>query len=198
MVAKRKRAAGRTGTDKPIDWDNPEIMLFAGDEALPVGAIRQDSLSEIAGSIFGKKKEDVEAEWQKIIGQISALINTGLPLIKNFDEITFQLGFSAEGHIVFVAKAGIKTTISAKFKRKSKPAEKHEHVGVAVGTRISPRPPHRSRRALLTHRAPPSGQTSAPTRFETGCAPAHSRQSDRRGISAQCPNHGRLSAVSLG
>jgi hypothetical protein len=28
---------------------------------------------------------------------------------------------------------------------------------VAVGTRISPRPPHRSRYALLTHRAPPSG-----------------------------------------
>ena len=32
---------------------------------------------------------------------------------------------------------------------------------VAVGTRIAPRPPHRSRRALLTHRAPPSGRTSA-------------------------------------
>src|ERR1700751_164013 len=28
---------------------------------------------------------------------------------------------------------------------------------VAVGTRITPRPPRRSRRALLTHRAPPSG-----------------------------------------
>jgi hypothetical protein len=28
---------------------------------------------------------------------------------------------------------------------------------VAVGTRISPRPPHRSRRVLLTHRAPPAG-----------------------------------------
>jgi hypothetical protein len=28
---------------------------------------------------------------------------------------------------------------------------------VAVGTRIAPRPPHRSRRALLTHRAPPLG-----------------------------------------
>ena len=95
-------------------------MLFAGDEGLPVGAIRQDSLSKIVGSIFGKKTEDVEAEWQKIIGQISALINTEMPSIKNFalDEITFQLGFSAEGHIVFVAKAGITTTISAKFKRK--------------------------------------------------------------------------------
>src|ERR1700691_3523933 len=31
---------------------------------------------------------------------------------------------------------------------------------VAVGTRISPRPPHRSRRALLTHRAPPSDDPS--------------------------------------
>jgi hypothetical protein len=32
---------------------------------------------------------------------------------------------------------------------------------VAVGTLIAERPPHRSRRALLTHRAPPSGRTSA-------------------------------------
>ena len=28
---------------------------------------------------------------------------------------------------------------------------------VTVGTRVSPRPPRRSRRALLTHRAPPLG-----------------------------------------
>ena len=33
---------------------------------------------------------------------------------------------------------------------------------------------------------------------EQEASPAHSRQSDRRGNSAQCPNHGRLSAVSLG
>src|SRR4030081_2897836 len=38
---------------------------------------------------------------------------------------------------------------------------------VAVGTRITPRPPHRSRRALLTHLAPPSGRTSAARGFET-------------------------------
>src|SRR5215468_9684641 len=29
------------------------------------------------------------------------------------------------------------------------------------------------------------------TRFEAACAPAHSRQSDRRDSSAQCPNHNR-------
>jgi hypothetical protein len=44
----------------------------------------------------------------------------------------------------------------------------------------------------------PSGRTSGDTQFETACPPAHSRQSDRRGMSAQCPNHGRLSAVPLG
>src|SRR6266545_1721855 len=58
-------------------------------------------------------------------------------------------------------------------------------------------PPHRSRRALLTRRAPSSGRTSAARGFETACSPADSRQSNRRGISAQCPNHGRLSAVPL-
>jgi hypothetical protein len=35
-------------------------------------------------------------------------------------------------------------------------------------------------------------------RVEPICGPAHSRQSDRRDNSAQCPNHGRLSAVPLG
>src|SRR5260370_37613589 len=69
---------------------------------------------------------------------------------------------------------------------------------VEVMSRLYPRPPHRSRRALLTHRAPPSGRTWGDTRFEPACAPAHSRQSDRRGSSAQCPNHGGLSAVPLG
>src|SRR6266480_3975570 len=69
---------------------------------------------------------------------------------------------------------------------------------VAVGTRISPRPPHRSRRALLTHRAPPSGQTSCNERSSVARRPTRSHHSGRRGISAQCPNRGRLTAVPLG
>src|ERR1700737_2963614 len=71
-------------------------------------------------------------------------------------------------------------------------------IMVAVGTRISPRPPPRSRRPLLTHRAPPSGQTSCDERFSHVRRPTHSHHSDRRGISAQCPNRGRLTAVPLG
>src|SRR3981081_3560145 len=58
------------------------------------------------------------------------------------------------------------------------------------------RPVHsiRSRRALLTHRAPPSGQTSCDERFSYARRPTRSHYSDRRGISAQCPNRGRLTA----
>src|SRR5260370_8712150 len=61
---------------------------------------------------------------------------------------------------------------------------------VAVGTRISPRPPHRSRRALLTHRAPPSGQTSYDERSSVARRPTRSHYSDRRGISPQSPTRG--------
>ena len=72
------------------------------------------------------------------------------------------------------------------------------HSTVAVGTLIAERPPHRSRRALLTHRAPPSGQTFGEERFDA--LGARRTASIRIDVvtSAQCPNHGRLSAVSLG
>ncbi len=69
---------------------------------------------------------------------------------------------------------------------------------VTVGTAVASRPPYRSRRALLTHRAPPSGQTSCDERFSHARRPTRSHHSDRRGISAQCPNRGRLTAVPLG
>ncbi len=69
---------------------------------------------------------------------------------------------------------------------------------VAVGKRVAPLPPHRSRRALLTRRAPPSGRTSDGERFGRAHRPAHNRQSDRRRYPALCPDCGRLTAVPLG
>jgi hypothetical protein len=120
MARKKVRSQKSSKEATAIRWSDPEIIWFAGEERLPEGAIEQHSLSDIAGYIFGRKKEDVEADWTKIVGQISSLISMDVPLIKEFalDEVTFQLGFSAEGHLVFVAKAGVQTTISAKFKRK--------------------------------------------------------------------------------
>lgn len=123
-----KKTAGSRASSKAVKrvkWSDPEVILFAGEEQLAVGAIQQHSLSDIAGYIFGKKKEDVEAEWKKIVNQIGEMINAASYIMNDFslNEITFQLGFSAEGHIVFVAKAGVQTTISAKFTRERVPAK---------------------------------------------------------------------------
>ena len=53
---------------------------------------------------------------------------------------------------------------------------------VAVGTRITPRPPHRSRRALLTHRAPPSGSgVEAVTGQRVECPDWRKEASDESG-----------------
>src|SRR5260370_40933600 len=68
---------------------------------------------------------------------------------------------------------------------------------VAVGTSISPRPPHRSQRALLTTRPPPSGQTSCDKRFSHARRPPRSHHSDRRGISAQRTHSAKTPAVAI-
>jgi hypothetical protein len=86
-----------------------------------VGAFEEHGLSDIAERLFGKRRVDVEADWEKVIGQLNSLIDRVAVSAKSFslDEITFELGFSAEGQIVFVAKAGVQTTIIATFKRKA-------------------------------------------------------------------------------
>jgi hypothetical protein len=61
-MATKKKRSGAGSVGKPIEFGNPDVILFAGEDALPVGAIRQHSLSGIVGHIFGREKEDVEAE----------------------------------------------------------------------------------------------------------------------------------------
>jgi hypothetical protein len=57
---------------------------------------------------------------------------------------------------------------------------------VAIGTRIA-------RTGLISSLGSNVGGTDG---LKPHAFPAHSRQTDRRGTSAQCPNHGRLSVVS--
>jgi hypothetical protein len=69
---------------------------------------------------------------------------------------------------------------------------------VAVGTLIAERPPHGSRCALLTHRAPPSGQTFGEGGFEA--LGARRTASIRIDVvtSAQGPNHAACRLFPLG
>ena len=103
------------------DWlENPDLIIFAGEDELRPGAIEQHGLTEWAGNLFGRKKEEVKADWETVLSQMRYLLDRVSTAAKDYElsEVDFQLGFSAEGKIVFVAKAGITTTISAKFARK--------------------------------------------------------------------------------
>ena len=110
-----KRAKPRT------DWlKDPDIMVFATEGQLPVGAIEQHGLTDWAGNLFGRAKEEVKEDWQTVLSQMRFLLDKVSSAAKDYEltEVNFQLGFSAEGKIVFVAKTGVTTTISATFTRK--------------------------------------------------------------------------------
>jgi len=127
------------------DWlDDPEVIVFAGGgfpsrqpimrtlvandkeflktEALDFRPERilPGEFDDPLRGLFGVKKGEVRADWQKVVGQIRSLLDGVSAVTKDYDldEITFELGFSAEGKIIFVAKAGVTTSISAKFKRR--------------------------------------------------------------------------------
>jgi hypothetical protein len=121
-TSKTTSMARRTSraTQRPEWLDNPDVIVFAGDVQLPVGGMELHGLGEWADRFLGRSKEEVQADWNKVVDQMKSLLDQASAAAKdyNLSEITFQLGFSAEGQIVFVAKAGVTTTISAKFTRK--------------------------------------------------------------------------------
>lgn len=119
-MRKRVKKPVKQSVSSPTWINDPQLIVFAGEKELPVGGIEQHSLGAWAGSLFGRTKVEVKADWEKVVGQIRYLLDEVSAVTKEYElkEITFQLGFSAEGMIVFVAKSGITTTISAKFTHK--------------------------------------------------------------------------------
>ncbi len=114
-ASKRKKRAPR-----PRWLTDPTIVVFGGERELSVGAIEQHSLGDVIGDLFGRSREEVRADWKKVVGQIRYLLEDVSAVTKDYqmEEIAFELGFSAEGQLVFVAKAGVTTTIRATFKKK--------------------------------------------------------------------------------
>jgi hypothetical protein len=101
--------------------DDPEVIVFDGEHPLPpIGAMEGHKLGDRVSSLFGVAKKEVQADWEKVVGQMQFLLEQVSAVTKDYEltEMIFELGFSAEGKIVFVAKAGVTTSISAKFTRK--------------------------------------------------------------------------------
>lgn len=100
--------------------DDPGIVLFQGETPLPPGGVELHSLKEITGKLFGRKLEDVKADWKKVSRQVKEMMDsvvTEVPKGFTFESIEVSLGFSAEGKLVFIAEAGIEASVSLTFKR---------------------------------------------------------------------------------
>jgi hypothetical protein len=126
------------------EWlDDPDVILFVRDrepgpvtgpsplglaEPSPYREIRipvaegmeRHSLVEWASSVFGRAKKEVRQDWEKALSQMHFLLEGVSAATKDYElaELTFNLGFSGEGRIAFITKAGLTTSISAKFTRK--------------------------------------------------------------------------------
>lgn len=100
--------------------DNSNIVLFQGEKHLDPGQVQLHSLSEVAGKLFGRKLEDVKADWKKVSLQVKEMMESVVAQVPKgftFETVEVSLGFSAEGKLVFVAEAGVEASVTLTFKR---------------------------------------------------------------------------------
>ena len=105
--------------------DDPDVVLFVtDDETLAIGAVEQHGLGEAAGRLFGRSKEAVKADWSKALDQMRFFLDGLSPSAHGYEatEVTFELAFTAKGGVAFIAEAGLSSSVSVKFERKTDPA----------------------------------------------------------------------------
>ncbi len=108
--------------DTSLSWlDDPDTILFVtNEESLAVGAVEQQSLGDSLGRVFGRSREEVKGDLAKTFDQMRSFLDGLSPSAHGYEasEITFELAFSAQGRVAFIAEAGMTSAISVTFKRK--------------------------------------------------------------------------------
>lgn len=100
---------------------DPDVIVFSGQEEPPIGTVQLHSLGGKISDLFGRSKKDVAKELDSRLDQVRSMLERSAETDSGafrLSEVTVELGFSAEGAIVFVAKAGVSTTIAVKFSRR--------------------------------------------------------------------------------
>ena len=108
-----------TSAQEPLWESDPDVIVFVTDEEeLAIGAAEQHGLGETLGKAFGHPKAAVRADLHKAFDQMSFLLEGISATKRGYEatEVTFQLAFTAKGHVAFVAEAGMTTSISVTFK----------------------------------------------------------------------------------
>lgn len=96
-----------------------EWIIFGGNPAPEHGVPQDHAFFDPLAKLVGRKVEDVRGDFDRTSGQLHQLIDGMQDRVKDFvlDEVSIQLGFSATGRLVFVAEAGIQTTVKMTYKR---------------------------------------------------------------------------------
>jgi hypothetical protein len=101
---------------------NEDVVLFQSSAAtqLAPGEFEEHGLRDMARGLFGRKIEEVKADWKKVTAQIQEMIQStesAQPAGFGLESVTISLGFNAKGQLVFIAEAGVEATVSVTFKR---------------------------------------------------------------------------------
>ena len=85
-----------------------------------MGASLEHGLTDFVGGLFARSRQDVRENWDRVEQQIRYILEHAEAGAGNFElqEVSFELGISADGQIVLVAKGDVTTTIRPTFKRK--------------------------------------------------------------------------------
>jgi hypothetical protein len=102
---------------------DPDKVIFISGDELPLGVTEEHGLGQSVSHLFTKSREEVAANWVHVVDQMKYLITEVDTFTGDYElsEVQFQLGFSADARIGFIADAGINATVSVTFQRKHGP-----------------------------------------------------------------------------
>jgi hypothetical protein len=101
--------------------DAAEFIVFSGGgSGLSGGPLGAEQDYGKVGDFIQRRKDDVAAEWEAIGVQMKAFLERVATSVENFDlhEVVFELGFSAEGHLGFLASTGAQASVQMTYRRK--------------------------------------------------------------------------------
>jgi hypothetical protein len=102
------------------DTEATDLVMFITDDG-PRGAPGTDEYYGKVRDYFTRQKEEVSTEIDRMVTQMQDLVERLSVRMQLYElsEVEFELGFSAEGHLGFIAKAGAHGTVHVKFARRA-------------------------------------------------------------------------------
>jgi hypothetical protein len=99
--------------------ETADLVMFVTAEGTP-SRLGADEQYGAVRDFFTRQKEEVGAEIDRIVTQMQDLVQRLSVRMQLFElsEVSFELGFSAEGHLGFIAKAGAHGTVHVTFARR--------------------------------------------------------------------------------